>query len=404
MGTIAKGKTVNRVSVEARAQILHALCEGVSMRACERVFDRSFKTIRKIVEDVGDWAMAFHQQAAPVTCTRIQADEIWSFVGENDRKTAKRADKTRGVCWTYLAVDRPTKLVISHHIGTRQAVDAAAFMRKLDARLAKDDHGDFLIRPTLAVDGLKAYVDAIELAFGDRIDAGQFSKQYSKLDRNGEPLPGSRYIGAVKLVLKGKPDDADITTWLVERENGFLRQANRRFTRKTNAFSKVMGFHERQVAIWMHYRNYCWIPYPSRPTDGSRQWQKRATAAIACELADRVWTPEDMILASDDFVAMREVREVSVVHVPKADEVTPKPFWVLHSPYHRAARVHLAECSSCNRGLGKNRGPAKGSIWTGFHQFEEAVAFAAGKEPDGNSICRLCLGSYNMLTSFGPRR
>jgi len=90
------------------------------------------------------------------------------------------------------------------------------------------------------------------------------------MDKNGEPRPGSRYVGVRKNVLKGSPEPADITTWLVERENGFLRQANRRFTRKTNAFSKVMEFHERQVAIWIHYRNYCWIPNPSRPKDGSK--------------------------------------------------------------------------------------------------------------------------------------
>lgn len=56
------------------------------------------------------------------------------------------------------------------------------------------------------------------------------------------------------------------------------------------------------------------------------------------------------------------------------------------------------------RGLGKNRGPTKGSVWTGFEAFEEAAQFASKKEPDGHAVCRLCLGSYNILSSFGRRR
>jgi IS1 family transposase len=396
---------VNRLSPEDRAIILHSLCEGMSMRSCERVFKRPLKTIQKIIRDVGDWAIYFHGKEPTVTCDTLQADEIWSFVGENDRRTALQTDKdkSRGVCWTYLAVDRTTKLILTYHIGSRQVVDASRFMRKVEARLAKDDNGDYVSLPTIAVDGLKAYKDAIELAFGDRVNAGIFQKKYSKYDANGEPLPSSRYIGADRLILKGKPARDEINTWLIERENGFVRQANRRFTRKTNAFSKAMEFHERQVAITMVYRNYLWIPAPSRPKDGSDKWLKRVTPAMNAGLTDRVWTIQDIIDASDKYIATRD----TALDTPPAEEVSNQAvaeYWVNHTPYQRKATVHLAKCSSCNGGTGKGKGPVATSIWMGFDTLDDAKARAAKLEPEDHRLCRLCVSSYNTLSSFGPRR
>jgi IS1 family transposase len=366
------------------------------------VFQRPFGTIAKIVRDVGDWALDYHANSPPVTCDRIQADEIWSFIGENDRGNALKPNAgIRGVSWTYLAVDRPTKLVVAYHVGTRRGVDATKFFRKLDDKLAKDDTGNFLRRPTIATDGHKAYVDSAEKVFGDRVDFGQYQKMYSKLDKNGEPLPGSRFIGAARNIFAGNPDMADLTTWLVERENGALRQMNRRFTRKTNGFSKMREYHERQLAIGIHYRNYCWVPRPSRPRDGSSDWLKRIPAAMMAGLTDRVWTPENMIEAADEFIAQRGKPGVPTEERIQIDG--DKRYWVAHQPYHQKAMVHEAECSSCNNGLGRLNGTSQRTFWYGFPSIEQANAFAAEKEPDGYKVCKKCLGEYNTLSRYGRR-
>lgn len=395
---------MNQLELKERGRILRALCEGVSMRACERVFERPFGTIAKIVRDVGDWALDYHRNTPAVTCDRIQADEIWSFIGENDRRSALTPSgaEGRGVSWTYLAVDRTTKLVVAYHVGTRRSVDATRFFRKLDDRLAKDSAGNFKSRPTIATDGHKAYVDAAEKVFGDRVDFGQYSKMYSKTDANGEPLPGSRFAGANRIVFGGNPNLADLTTWLVERENGALRQMNRRFTRKTNGFSKVLEYHERQLAIGMHYRNFCWVPRPSRPKDGTSQWIKRIPAALMAGLTDRVWTTEEMIIAADEFIANRARPEPSEAESSFIDQ--DKRFWVAHQPYHQKAMVHEAECSSCKNGLGRLEGTSQRTFWFGFPTVEQANAFAADKEPDGHKICKKCLGEYNTLSRYGRRR
>ncbi|QNP44602.1 IS1 family transposase (plasmid) [Sphingomonas daechungensis] len=391
---------MNRLSVGERALILHSLCEGMSMRSCERVFRKPFGTISRIVREVGDWAIDHQRNLAPVTCDRIQVDELWSFVGENDRRSAlKRGDG--GVSWVYLGVDRRTSLVITYHIGLRGKVDATKFFRKLDNSLAKDASGDFICRPTIASDGMKAYRDAAEIVFADRVNFGQYSKIYTDTDDNEEPTPRSKFAGAHRLIVIGQPALEDITTWRVERENGFVRQSNRRLTRKTNAFSKALEYHERQLAISIMFRNYCWIPRPKRPTDGSSSWVKRVPAAIECGLTDRVWTPEDMIVAADEFIARQGKSEPSLEQPTARDQ--EKRFWVVHQPYHQKAMIHKAECSSCKGGLGRMDGSSKITFWCGLPTLEEATALAAEKEPDEHKICKKCLGQYNTLTRYGRR-
>lgn len=391
---------MNCLNIEDRGMILHALCEGMSMRACSRVFDRPMGTIARLVANVGDWAIDFLNQMPPTTCDRIQVDELWSFVGENDRRSAlKRGDG--GVCWIYLAVDQPTGLVICYHIGLRGKVDATKFFRKLDRSLEKDSTGDFVARPTIASDGLKAYADSAERVFGNRVDFGQYSKVYSDTDDNGEPTPRSRFAGANRVIIAGEPAWQDISTWRVERENGFVRQTNRRLTRKTNGFSKVIDYHERQLAIGIVYRNFCWVPRPRRPVDGSSNWIKRVPAAMECGLIDEVWTPRDMLAATDAFIATRAKPDLVSAATDPVD--LEKRFWVVHQPYHTKAMVHKADCASCLNGLGRMNGESKRTFWYSFPALEDAVAFAATCEPDEHKQCKKCLGEYNTLSRYGRR-
>lgn len=386
---------MNRLPASDRAQILHALCEGMSMRSCERVFRRSLGTIVKIVEEVGDMAIQFHKTAPKCSPKYIQIDELWSFIGRNDHgyKPEERVE-AEGVSWTYLGVDPDTKLVVDYHIGTRHAIDATAFMRKLANRLARREDGSLLVKPSLAFDGLVSYPDAVELAFGDEVNAGVFEKVYDERHR---------YIGSNRKSIKGSLERVEINTWRVERENGFMRQANRRFARKTNAFSKRLEFHERQIAIWMMYRNYCWEPFPGRPRDGSSKWQVRRTAAEAAGLTDQTWKIDRLIELSDEFRANRVADESGIATGP-SEVAEEARFWVNHSPNHRRAKVHDATCTTRNKALANPEAGTGGSIWRPFSTQEDAVAFAARLEPDHHEVCRRCLGTYKMLSTYGRRR
>lgn len=370
------------------------------MRSCSRVFDRPMGTIARMVANVGDWAINFLDHSPPVTASRIQVDELWSFVGENDRRSAfKRADG--GVTWIYLAVDQPTGLVICYHIGLRGKKDATIFFRKLDRALAKDSNGDFVVRPTIVSDGLRAYRDAAERVFGTRVDFAQYEKIYSDTDENGEPTPRSKFAGANRKIWMGDPALEDISTWRVERENGFVRQSNRRLTRKTNGFSKHPDFHERQLAIGIVYRNYCWVPRPRRSSLDDKNWVKRVPAAMESALADHVWTPRDMLVAADAFIANR-AKPAPIEPLPAPIDAE-KLYWVVHQPYHQKAMIHKAECSNCLSGRGRMNGESKRTIWTGYATLDEAITHAAACEPEEHRQCRKCLGEYHTLYSYGRR-
>lgn len=382
---------MNVLPLETRAKMLTALCEGVSIRSCSRIFRVSFKTVFRIVREVGDMAICFHKESGTVTPRAIQADEIWSFVGRNDhgyRPEEKVADE--GVTWTWLAIDPETQLILAYHVGTRGAVDATPFMRKVARRLRRNERGELLVRPSLAVDGHVAYPDAIELAFGNEVDAGVFEKIYD--DKK-------RYVGSKRKQLQGAPRYEDINTWRVERENGFLRQANRRFTRKTNAFSKRLSYHERQIAIWMLHRNYCWSRTGIDPDRPKRQ----VSAAMAAGLTDRVWREEELIERSDAYKKTHGTAKPVGVE-QGTDDLRERPFWLNHSAEHRRANVHSSDCSTVRKALARADTGSSKSVWLNFATEQEAMAEAARREPDMHGVCRLCLGGYVTRSTYGKRR
>ena len=63
-----------------RAEILHLLCEGQSVRAIARLEDVSFNTVAKALVDAGTVCHQMHDELVRgVNAKRIQCDEIWAF-------------------------------------------------------------------------------------------------------------------------------------------------------------------------------------------------------------------------------------------------------------------------------------------------------------------------------------
>src|SRR5476651_2162187 len=88
---------MNRLDRKTRAQILHLLCEGQSIRAITRLTGASKNTVAKLLVDAGHACTAYQDKALRnLPCKRVQMDEIWSFVyAKNDNvKDAKRPPAT----------------------------------------------------------------------------------------------------------------------------------------------------------------------------------------------------------------------------------------------------------------------------------------------------------------------
>jgi len=273
-------KYMNKMPPEKRAHVLHMLCEGNSIRSIERVMGSSKHTISKLLVDAGKACMAYHDEnVRNVKASRIQVDEIWSFTyaKQKNAATAKAAPEQAGDTWTWTALDADSKMIVSYFIGGRDGECAMWFMDDLRARLDN--------RVQLTSDGHKAYLEAVEGAFGDDIGYAMLVKFYGVAP---EPAKG-RYspaecTGAKKERIIGKPNINHFSTSHVERNNLTNRMHMRRFTRLTNSFSMKIENHAYAVALHMMYYNFV------------RMHSKlRMTPAMAAGVADRLWEISDIV-------------------------------------------------------------------------------------------------------------
>ena len=221
---------MNRLSHAQRVDVLNCLVNGNSMRATTRITGVSYTTIAKLLRNLGPLAWKYHDEhVRGVDAKRLQCDEVWAFVSAK-RKTAQRlARREAGDVWTWLALDPDTKLLVSYLCGPRTLAVA---------RVLLSDAGKRLVTvPEVYTDGLIAYHEAV-------------------VDVWGEEAPYTRMIFNEKTPLSGWPDLEAAGTSFVERLNLSLRMENRRFARKTNAFSKRVDQHFNNLAVWAFYYNW----------------------------------------------------------------------------------------------------------------------------------------------------
>jgi IS1 family transposase len=274
--------SMNRLTREDRAKILHLLCEGSSIRALTRLTGASKNTVARLLIDAGRACAEYQDRVLrDLNVSRVQVDEIWAFVyakQDNVRK-ATAAPANAGDVWTWTAIDADTKLLISTLVGGPSIEYALYFMDDLRSRLAT--------RVQLTSDGHKAYLQAVDTVFGDDVDYAELVKLYG-----ADPVSEKRYspakcIGARREVVIGNPDRKHISTSFAERQNLTMRMHMRRFTRLTrltNAFSKKLENHAYAVAMHSIFYNFVRI-----------HQTLRVTPAMAAGVTDRLWDISDIV-------------------------------------------------------------------------------------------------------------
>lgn len=276
-------RAMNKLPVAKQVQILSMLCEGSSMRSISRVVDVSINTVTKLLVDAGEACLALHdEKVRNVTASRIQCDEIWSFCHAKQKNVAKAkaAPEGAGDVWTWTAIDADTKLMVAYFVGDRGAESAMCLMDDLRDRLAN--------RVQLTTDGHKAYLDAVEGAFGGDVDYAQLVKLYGPAISSPGRYSPAECIGARKTPVEGRPDKAHISTSHVERMNLSIRMQNRRFTRLTNAFSKKLDNHIHALALYFAFYNFVRI-----------HKSLKVTPAMAAGVTDKLWSMEDIVALVD---------------------------------------------------------------------------------------------------------
>jgi IS1 family transposase len=270
---------MNKLPHAKRVQILSMLCEGSSMRAISRVADVSINTVTKLLIDAGLACARFHDEnVRGVKATRVQCDEIWSFCYAKAKNVpmAKAAPAGAGDVWTWTALDSGSKLIVSYLVGARDGEYAMEFMDDLRSRLAT--------RVQLTTDGHKAYLNAVEEAFGDDVDYAQLVKLYGEAPEAEKRYSPAVCTGARKDMITGKPDRDYVSTSHVERSNLSLRMHMRRFTRLTNAHSKKFENHCHMVALYTVWYNFARI-----------NSAVRMAPAMAAGISEQLWTMADIV-------------------------------------------------------------------------------------------------------------
>ena len=136
----------------------------------------------------------------------------------------------------------------------------------------------------ITTDGHKAYLEAVEGAFGADVDYAQLQKICGTSIENHSRYSPAKCIGCDMKTVSGNPDPRHVSTSFVERQNLSMRMSIRRFTRLTNAFSKKVENHAAAVALWFMYYNFCRV-----------HQTLRVTPAMEAGLTDHVWTIAELL-------------------------------------------------------------------------------------------------------------
>jgi IS1 family transposase/transposase-like protein len=263
-------------------QIVRCLTEGVGVRPTARLCGCDKNTVLEVVRVIGAKCERFHDDAVRFINTEsIQLDELWSRVGIRQSRTTE-FDTNRGDFYTFLALDRTSKLIISHLTGKRDYSSTNDFVADLASRV----HGEVQI----TCDGWPAYVPTIKRHLQGRVNLAVMQKIYGSLESlKGASDPNHRYsqpkCTGIKLkTIAGTPDIEKICTSHIERLNLSVRTFNRRFTRLGIGWSRKLSNHRYSVALFAVAHNYCKV----HSTLGS-------TPAVAANLTNHKWTIEELI-------------------------------------------------------------------------------------------------------------
>lgn len=257
---------------------LRMLLEGTSIRATERLTGVNRNTIMSLLVTIGSRCKRFlENRVKDVEVSDVQADEIWGFVGMKEKTRIRRglAEDGIGDVWCFVAMERTTKLILTHHVGKRTPTDTAVFADNLYFAT----RGRF----QLTTDGYTPYRAVVPAILGSRADFATLVKVYNHGDTDRGYSPGE-VIGTIETPCCGNPDHDRICTSHVERSNKTLRMQIRRLTRLTDAHSKKWENHEYAMALFVAFYNFSRVHSTIK-----------TTPAVKAGLTDHVWSMGELL-------------------------------------------------------------------------------------------------------------
>lgn len=275
---------MNILPRDKQVAAIAALCEGVSVRAAERLTGVNRGTILSLGVNVGVGCAKLHDALMrDVYVARAELDEIWSYIGKKRAHLKPTDPEEFGDQYTFIALDATSKGIISYTVGKRTSNNAERFLRDFKNRVANV--------PEISTDAWIGYPGAVEKVFGwNGVHYGVIEKKYAV--GGATPEASRRYSPAAVVGVKyhevlGAP--RKISTSYVERQNLTLRMQQRRFTRLTNGFSRKLENHMAAVALYVAHYNLCRV-----------HEALRITPAMHLRVTDHIWTISELVEAALD--------------------------------------------------------------------------------------------------------
>jgi IS1 family transposase len=275
---------MNQLSTAKRVQVIAALVEGNSIRSTERMTGVAKHTVLDLLTDLGTACARFQDIClTDLPCRHIQCDEIWSFCYAKDKNLpeALRGRFGYGSVWTWTAICADCKVVPSWLVGLRDAEYGSVFMQDLARRLTH--------RVQLTTDGHRAYLEAVESAFGADIDYAMLVKLYGQPQDAETRYSPAECIGTQTHRVQGNPDPVHVSTSYAERQNLTMRMAMRRMTRLTNGFSKKVENLGHATSLYFMYYNFARI-----------HSTLRVTPAMEAGISRHVWSIQEILGLLDE--------------------------------------------------------------------------------------------------------
>jgi transposase-like protein/IS1 family transposase len=148
--------------VEKAEMVLRLLLEGNSVSSVFRLTQVHQKTILKLLVQAGEKCeRIMGEKIRNVKVKDVECDELWSFIGKKQKRVGTEDEPGAGDAYTFVAIERNTKLVLNIAMGKRDQSTTDVFIEGL--RLATSP-SHFQI----TTDGFAPYRTAIPDTLADR--------------------------------------------------------------------------------------------------------------------------------------------------------------------------------------------------------------------------------------------
>lgn len=306
---------MEKLSTEKRAAVLRCLVEGASIASTTRMTGTTKPCILKFLKIAGPACANFmDRMMRNLPCKTLQLDEVHGFVGCREKTKATAINEHPGEVWLWTCLCPDTKVIPAWRVGARDDQTAYDFCFDLSRR--------FKSVSQITSDGLRSYRHAVPAAF-PLASFAQLVKIYG-VDKDGKEI----VVGARKITIQGNPDADLISTSLIERSNLTIRMECRRYTRRTNAFSREMRAHCNNLAVKFTAYNF------------TRRHQTLGTSpAVKAGIADHILSMEEIVEMIDAYQAaqtnaMYEARFVNLTPIPSEPTGSIPPAVGSHVPWY----------------------------------------------------------------------